>query len=138
MRVPKVPKSFSWRRMVAVRIVGVPSGDAPIWVRQAWVGLVLPTRLEDVHTFEVKGVLSTSIRSRVERWVRWAMGRNQHIVGYVVDGAKAIEVLSEHAPEAARWWRENAPRSVMQDATLIFDEDACEPVPSSQPSPAND
>ncbi len=43
-----------------VRIVAVPPGEAPFWVRQKWVGLELPVVRYSAHRkFLTFGVLST-------------------------------------------------------------------------------
>ena len=36
------------RRDMEIRITDVPPGEAPEWVRQAWVGLVVPVLTEEV------------------------------------------------------------------------------------------
>ena len=41
-----------------VKIVRAPKGEAPDWVREAWVGLVLPLKEPTLTTVPTAGVLS--------------------------------------------------------------------------------
>ena len=46
--------------------------------------------------------------------------------GYLVEGAKAVEILASHSPTAAEWWREAAPQVVAPGYKLSFPADVCE------------
>jgi hypothetical protein len=91
--------SASNRQTVAhLRIVRTPPGEAPEEIRRAWVGVELPLypgETEPSH-FQTVGVLSQ----------RGALAD----MGYAVDGPTAVDTLEFQSPEAAAWWRENAPR----------------------------
>lgn len=93
------------------RIVAAPPGDAPDWVRQAWVGLVLPEQSPTSPAILKVGVLG---------------GRPQNEGGYAVSAQTAIDTLEEHDAAAARWWRDNAPLVLV--GTLTFKRDVCEVV----------
>ena len=41
-----------------IRIVAVPAGEAPQWVRETWVGIELPLALRQAHNVHTFGVLS--------------------------------------------------------------------------------
>ena len=82
-----------------IRIKSTPPGEAPEHVRQAWVGLVLPVP-----------------------------GRMRRRGGYLIAADKAVEILSQQAPEAAEWWRQNKARSVARGAYFVFADEACEVV----------
>jgi hypothetical protein len=97
---------------VRVRIVALPPGEAPEQIRKAWVGLELPVAGRDRNT--VVGVLSD----------RPAAGCD----GYAVDGAKAVALLAARAPEAAAWWRRNAPHVLVGGYQLVFPAEICERV----------
>lgn len=64
-----------------VRIVAVPAGDAPAWVRKAWMGLVLP-------------LAPDAPEGRV-----------------LIYSHEAVAVLSRENKEAAMWWKTNQPRA---------------------------
>ncbi len=75
-----------------IRITKVPAGEAPLEVRQAWVGLELPSKAicgyPPVQT--TRGVLSDKLAPS-----RYEIAVPQH---------EALEILAERAPEAVAWW----------------------------------
>jgi hypothetical protein len=99
-----------------VRIVAVPPGEAPEQVRRAWVGLELPlTRGESgPRAQDVVGVQSNRLQGQ------WT--------GFAVNGATAVTLLAAKAPEAAGWWRRNAPHVLVGGYTLVFPAEVCERV----------
>jgi hypothetical protein len=110
----------------AVRIVAVPPGEAPLWVREKWVGLELPlTRYSSRTDFFVLGVLSTPRTWLAQMWAV-ARGRVKRVSGYAVEGARAVDVLERSSPEAAAWWREHAPQYVAPRRYLVFHEHVCQ------------
>jgi hypothetical protein len=48
--------------------------------------------------------------------------------GYVVTGSEAVQLLAESAPEAATWWRENAPHVLQDGYQFVFPAEVCERV----------
>jgi len=96
-----------------IRIVATPPGEAPEPIRRAWVGLELPAVQRADYT-PVVGVLSQS-----------ATGYRR---GYAVRGATAVRLLTEIAPDAADWWRTNAPHVLGGRFQLVFPEEVCEQV----------
>jgi hypothetical protein len=97
-----------------IRITATPSGDAPEEIRRAWVGLELPLGRTGLQRLEAEGVTS---------------GRGAGVVeGYVVCGKVAVELLAAHAPEAAEWWRRNAPQVLAAGYELLFPRAACQPL----------
>jgi hypothetical protein len=111
-----------------VRIVRPPIGEAPEWVRRAWVGLELPLAVPQAVTLETSGVL-TGPRSWPGYWWARLTGRLQVVSGYVVASDRAIDLLGRSRPEAAAWWRTHAPDFCQPGAEFIFDAPACEPSP---------
>ncbi len=91
----------------SIRIIATPPGQAPLWVREKWVGLELPLAcyprpvraltsgvLDGAPTFP--GFLGRLFRGRVSV-----------TKGFAVDAAQAIAVLETKHPDAANWWRAN-------------------------------
>src|SRR6187455_3469002 len=78
-----------------VRIVQTPPGEAPIEVREAWVGLVLPLREGEVGPREIltQGVLSGP-RTYLGHWFARLVRRFKVVHGFCVDGAGAVQVLA--------------------------------------------
>jgi hypothetical protein len=64
-----------------IRILATPPGDAPDWVRQAWIGLTLPLAPDA------------------------PAGQD------LVYSHEAVAVLAKANPKAADWWRKNFPRA---------------------------
>jgi hypothetical protein len=97
-----------------IRIVARPPGEAPAHIRAAWVGLELPLMDGWIgpRTCYAAGVLSGK--------------RAAIVVGYLVNGKAAIELLAVHAPDAAAWWRTNAPHVLHDGCPLIFPADVCQ------------
>jgi hypothetical protein len=111
-----------------IRIVSVPPGEAPLWVREKWVGLELPLaggirRPRDYHAF---GVLSgPRTRSWPVIWW-WALrGRTERHTGYAVNADEAVRRLESTAPDAAAWWREAAPHTLGLWKKFVFAQSAC-------------
>lgn len=111
----------------SVRIVAAPAGEAPLWVREAWVGLVLPLKEPGLRTLPSIGVLSGP---KSELGWLWASltGARTTTTGYLVRAARAIGILSRPRPEAAAWWHENAPRFLREEAQFLFETAVCERV----------
>ena len=112
-----------------IRIKRTPAGEAPESVRQTWIGLVLPVPRvwAGRRKFRVVGVLSGP-KNPFSSFLALLNGQLKRKAGYVVAADKAVEILSRHAPEAAAWWRQNAPRSIARGKYFVFAEDVCEVV----------
>jgi hypothetical protein len=101
-------------RIRHVRIHSIPHGEAPEEIRRAWVGLVLPLAAGLEGPIEVESVGVVTNRK---------LGQE---TGYAVPGHLALAALRNAAPAAAQWWTEHAPRSVEENAILIFPVDCAE------------
>jgi hypothetical protein len=89
-------------------VTSVPSGEAPQWVREKWVGLKLPlTGRLSAGIFRGGGVLSGP-RGPVASLLALLSGRLPRRDGYIVDALAAVKILELTHPEAAAWWKENA------------------------------
>jgi hypothetical protein len=102
----------------AVKIVATPGGEAPLDVREGWVGLTLPLTDPTPRMFEPEGVLTLS--------------KQPPRVGYMVEGWKAVDMLAQKAPRAAEWWHEHAPHVLAPCYQLIFSADVCEIVQGTE------
>src|SRR3981189_3195245 len=90
----------------SVRIIAVPPGEAPLWVREKWVGLELPLlRWRAAGTFIGFGAVSGPRTCLAQIWAL-LRGRSHRIYGFAVDASRAVEILARASPEAATWWRE--------------------------------
>jgi hypothetical protein len=103
-----------WARRAIIRITALPPGEAPEAVRRAWVGLELPVIVG--QTQAAKGItLGVLSRRSVDA-----------PPGYAVEGRRALAALESASPEAAAWWRENAPDVLAPGYQLIFPAEVCE------------
>jgi hypothetical protein len=117
--------------MQYIRIIAVPPGEAPVEVREQWVGLELPLN-------EKRGARPTSIggfgvwsgpKSAFGQIAGLILGKYVRGKHLVVDGATAIRILHEKSPAAAEWWKENASHWLRPGRLLAFAEDVCELLP---------
>lgn len=112
----------------AIRIVAVPPGEAPYWVREKWIGLELPVeRFADRRRFYGFGVLSIP-RQWWKQCFLALFGRAEIIDGYAVEATAALARLDQSSPEAAAWWRANAAAVTGPGRYLIFHGHVCEVV----------
>jgi hypothetical protein len=109
-----------------VRIFAVPPGEAPAWVREKWVGLELPLAQGCLTSSGglTAGVLSGP-RTSFARLTTLMLGRYQRRRGFKVNVLEAITVLENASPEAANWWRVNAPHLMTPSRVFLFPEDVC-------------
>lgn len=107
-----------------IRIVRRPDGEAPEWVRNAWVGVSLQTHCEHVHKMRGFGVLSGPTSCLAQLWASLT-GRSIAMEGYLVDAAAAVDRLEEASPPAARWWREHVPHLLEGRGVFMFEASAC-------------
>jgi hypothetical protein len=83
-----------------IRIVALPLGEAPFWVRQERVGLEVPlTRYTTLMNSPAFGALTAP-----STWLSqvWALLMNHpgRVVGYAVEGERAVEILEAKSPDA--------------------------------------
>jgi hypothetical protein len=94
---------------VLVRVTSVPEGEAPEWVRQAWVGLVLPA----VDRRPVPGIEVLSERQSVAP-------------AYQVKTLIALTLLEiGERTAAADWWREHTTEANDPTQHFLFSPDCC-------------
>lgn len=121
-----------------IRIVAIPPGEAPLWVREKWVGLSLPVADDrGPRDAYVSGVLSAP-RNRLLAFTSRVLGNLGKQNGYAVYVRDAISELEKAAPDAAAWWRNDAPRLLAPGRKLLFRTAYCELVkpPSGADNPS--
>src|SRR5258707_4423153 len=78
-----------------VRIIAAPPGEAPLWVRQQWVGLDLPvTRYSGRSRFLGLGVLSMP-RSWLRPWLAVIQGHGGLVASHSVEAPPAVRILRQ-------------------------------------------
>ncbi len=117
--------------MTSIRIIQPPIGEAPLDVRAAWVGLVLPLAKvsQDPERPGPWFDVLSGPRGFWRQIIAIISGQTESIKGYVVDVQVAMDGLAQHAPAAAQWWQEHAPHLLRPGQLFIFDRAACEEVP---------
>jgi hypothetical protein len=108
-----------------IRVIAVPAGEAPQWVREKWVGVELPLALRSAHDFRTFGVLSGP-RSFLAALSRMLTGRFTRRRGYAVEVAAAVAALERVHPDAAVWWRTNAAHLFRRTSYFMFREHECQ------------
>jgi hypothetical protein len=108
-----------------ITITRRPIGEAPEWVRDAWIGLSLPTVQKSSRVWRSVGVLTGPHTALAQLWAV-LRGQSFQVSGYAVKAKVAVDLLAETQPAAAEWWRQNAPKIVDGRSDFIFDADACE------------
>ncbi len=108
-----------------IRIVAIPPGEAPLWVRAKWVDLELPlARWSSRKMFLGFGGISGRWSCLGQLWdvIR---GRAEAVSGYAVEAAVAVDILAVSNPDAALWWRENTPHLLAPQRCFVFHESVC-------------
>jgi len=112
-----------------IRVVRVPPGEAPLWVREKWVGLELPlARGESGPRHMLTSGVVSGPRNRFAALWRRLLGRLPDKAGYAVYVIDALAVLEQTAPDAVEWWRTNSPHLVNRKRKFLFQQAACEMV----------
>jgi len=114
--------------VASIRITSVPPGEAPLDIRQAWVGLELPILRKKPGRYLGSGVLSGPRGSIRRTLIYLVTFRLKFHWGYVVPTLPAIELLERSNPTAARWWRDNAPHTIHARRYFVFATECCAPV----------
>ena len=112
--------------MTAIKIISAPPGEAPLHIRQAWVGLVLPLAVPSVRSVWIMGGVLTGPKTALGQWIQLLLGRGKRHAGYVVNLAAAVTLLERAHPSAAAWWRENTAEMITENRSVIFSAEVCE------------
>jgi hypothetical protein len=110
-----------------VRIIAVPPGEAPAWVREKWVGLELPLAPWSTAASRRRaaGVLSGP-KSFLEILAALLSRGSPQQSGFQVNVLQALAVLEVKSPDAAQWWRTHTPHLVTPSRFFLFSEHVCE------------
>ncbi|MHB8409263.1 MAG: hypothetical protein ACYDHY_14390 [Acidiferrobacterales bacterium] len=99
--------------MSKIVIVSVPPGQAPLWVRQKWVGVEIP-----LLTLVGASAITTNVRG--EPAAPMITG------GCAVTIHDAISALKKTSPEAAAWWENWSKTMIAQlSSGLVFPRRVC-------------
>ena len=97
-----------------IKFISRPDGQAPEWVRDAWIGLIVETPgTSNPNEGIMIGVQGGPIEDD-----------DRNIGGYEVNTKEAVTALEKTNPEAALWWKENFPIEFLN--TLVFGKEFCE------------
>ena len=108
-----------------IKITSVPPGEAPLYIRQEWVGLCLPLALPGLRRSRIFGVLSRP-KTKLGLYIARKMGKLETKAGYAVLTVTAIEMLGMKSPFAAAWWRKTLPQAPSSLDLLMFAPKCCE------------
>ncbi|MBL6752012.1 MAG: hypothetical protein ISP90_15945 [Nevskia sp.] len=97
--------------MAKIRIVSVPAGEAPEWVRKEWVGLEIP--VFELNVRGTEGVLGGKAAPENEG-------------GYGVDVTDALRTLEAKSSAAAEWWSNLISSLDPVPQQLVFGRNFCE------------
>jgi hypothetical protein len=92
-----------------VRVDSIPEGESLLWLREQWVGLVLPLaqHRQTSLQFLASGVL-TGPKTLLARLLTPLSGKFVRRAGCKVQATAAVNIVAARSPEAAAWSRENA------------------------------
>lgn len=82
-----------------IKITKVPEGEAPLWVRQAWVGLELPC--DPIMGYPDQG------DGNQDRGAVSQKHLENNRYGVSVPQEEALLILEKKNPAAAKWWRDH-------------------------------
>ncbi len=118
----------------SLRITDVPPGEAPLWVRERWVGLTLPLAYPggSPRSVRASGVLSGP-KGFFAQVAALLTGKLERHFGFVVEVQAAIDALAKTSPEAAQWWRDNTPHLLNGARHFVFPDSSGEVVESEEP-----
>jgi hypothetical protein len=104
-------------------ITAVPPGEAPLWVREKWLGLSLPLAQRNAApiSYLASGVLSGP-KTFIALIGALLAGKLTRQRGFRVPSLQAVEILERSCPQAAAWWRQNAPRQLEAHRHFLFQE----------------
>lgn len=88
-----------------IRIIQIPEGEAPLWVRKAWVGLTLPCDPICGYPSQCGHLDEAIAGANKERGVLTKQPLKQNRYGFSVPQAPALIVLKKKSIRAARWWQ---------------------------------
>ncbi|MGO9600802.1 MAG: DUF4240 domain-containing protein [Isosphaeraceae bacterium] len=119
-RFPKLWKRFSPPPPRQVQIIAAPPGEAPLSVREAWIGCILPLLpgASGPEPTTVRGVTSGVPK--------------EPSLSFKVRALDAFSILERKDTEAANWWKEHTPQLLQPGKLLAFRAEVCELLPEQE------
>src|SRR6476620_8890370 len=123
-----------------IKITSTPQGEAPEWVREAWVGVKLPTCRSGPIRWWTSGTVTGPTGNY---WIRelgslflfvlfpflfWWLPRIQgykKLDGYIVNVSDALAILEQNHADAAEWYRTSP--AVKSHREFMFECTCCRP-----------
>ena len=97
-----------------------------MWVREKWVGLLLPLSAgQSPKEYHTVGAVSGPRKLMAQLWA-FVRGRTERLHGYPVEAGPAVDILERASPEAAAWWRQNASELIRPRRYLVFHAEVCQ------------
>ncbi len=115
-----------------IEIVQASTGDSPQWIRDAWVGMRLPTTQDRPVSMPTVSVQSGPSSLLGQLW-HLRRGKTERRYGFVVNAKEAIGLLALENEDAARWWIETKPGALNPAQVLMFDATCCRPIDPEAP-----
>ena len=101
-----------------VKIIKRPEGGAPVWVRDAWMGVEFPILVDGTLELQNEALAKDVVTGEVV--IRHDVVR--------VSGREALKALEKVNEAAARWWYVHT-LIYDYDRTLLFGRDECQLLP---------
>ena len=113
--------------MKYLRVKCVPNGEAPLWVREKWVGLDFPITITSQKSVNkhITGVLSKP-KNVLSTIAGYLLNKYERKNVYLVNAQGAVSILNTASIEAANWWKENTPYLLKLNSSLCFEENEIE------------
>lgn len=118
--------------MITIKIIKRPAGEAPEWVRDAWIGLEL-LAINDTPAKTIGYGVLEGPKSKLGQLLGLVTGRAERYEGFVVRSDHAIDLLAASNSLAATWWRENCPELTRPERQFLFQANECQVIPSTSP-----
>ena len=109
-----------------IEIVRRPIGEAPEWVRDAWIGCYLPLVVPEKQVLRSTSILKAGAGPLAWLWLT-VSGQTENVEGYMVNARDAVDIVAARDPRAADWWYKNTPDMLDGRQIFIFDTPCCEP-----------
>lgn len=97
-----------------VRITSIPPGEAPLWVREKWIGIVL----EGEQYLSSPCIIAGDMGPVGVLTHDYVAGDRDFREAFMTSSAYAIETLRLQEEDAAKWWDENFDKILIP--TFIF------------------
>jgi len=116
--------------MPSILITSTPPGEAPLEIREAWVGVKLEVAGSNVspQQYDVIGIRSKlgGLKWRLRCLLSLPHPNQEVWTGYAVELMPAVWALENAGRvDAALWWAKNVPQLLRPGQTVIFPASSC-------------